>query len=89
MERETEADSTGPTPSSWAGAGAVVAMVVCCVGHGLLLAFGLAGVGAGIGALAGSPLVVLGTAVIFAALGAVLARRVRRRRRLQSGRDLP
>ncbi len=89
VERGPQADSTGPTTGSWGAAGAVVAMVVCCVGHGLLLAFGFAGVGAGIGALAGSPVVVLGTAVIFAVGGAVLARRVRRRRRTKSGKDLP
>lgn len=89
MERGPQADSTGPTTSSWAAGGAVVAMVVCCVGHGLLLAFGFVGVGAGIGALAGGPVVVLGTAVIFAVGGAVLAARVRCRRRTKSDKDLP
>lgn len=79
MKRDDEAPRTAPVPGSWAAIGGVAAMVMCCLGHGLLLAFGAAGFTAAAGAAAGSPVVVIGAVVVFAGSGALIADRLRRR----------
>lgn len=72
---------TAPAAANWTAIGGVAAMLVCCLGHGLLMAFGAAGFAAAVGGAVGSPVVVIGAVVVFAAAGALIALRLRRRSR--------
>jgi len=56
-------------------------VLLCCVGHTLLLVFGVAGLGAAAGALSGTTAVLTTAAIALAVNGALVALRQRRRRR--------
>jgi hypothetical protein len=70
-------------------------MVVCCLGHGLLLALGFAGLGAAAGAITGSTALLVLAAGVLVVLGAVVVARARRGHhtsdadRVHRGRNLP
>ena len=55
-------------------------MLLCCVGHTLLLVFGAAWLGAAVGALTGTTAVLTIAATALAMTGALVALRLRRRR---------
>jgi len=84
---EDQVRRTKPAMGSWAARGGVAAVLVCCLGHGLLLAFGAAGFAATVGGAVGSPVVVIGAVVVFAAAGALLAVRLRRRQHVRPGME--
>lgn len=80
--------------------GAGAAVLLCCVGHTVLLVFGIAWLGAAAGAFTGTTAVLTIAAIALAVTGALVALRLRRRRigldRTDSmsrtdpaGRDLP
>ena len=77
-------------------------MLLCCVGHTVLLVFGAAWLGAAVGAFTGTTTVLTIAATALAVTGALVALRLRRRRPLISlgrshsmsrtdpaGKDLP
>ena len=77
-----------PSPkdrSSGLAIGAGALMVLCCVGHSLLLAFGIAGLASAAGAATGSIAVV--AAIALLGLGALVLMRRRRRNRTCSPTD--
>ena len=77
-------------------------MLLCCVGHTVLLVFGVAGLSATVAALTGSTSVLIAAATAVGVTGALVALRLRRRRQPlglgrtdsmsrtdPAGRDLP
>jgi membrane protein implicated in regulation of membrane protease activity len=86
-QRADEPQGTAPAAGNWAAIGGVAAMLVCCLGHGLLVAFGAAGFAAAVGAAVGNPVVVIGAVAVFAAAGALIAVRLRSRWHANSARD--
>lgn len=70
-----------PGRSGRLAAGAGAALVLCCVGHTLLLAFGFAGLGAAVGAVTGTTAVLIAAVVALAVAGALVAVRLRHRHR--------
>lgn len=87
MAPDAEETKRAPVVGNWAAIGGGAAMLVCCLGHGLLLTLGAAGFAAVAGTALGSPAVVISAVVLFAATGALLAVRLRRRWRALSARN--
>lgn len=56
-------------------------MIACCVGHTLLLAAGVGGIGTLIGAGTGNRILLLAATILFVAAVALVAVRVARRQR--------
>lgn len=79
INRAEDQTDAAPAAGNWAAIGGVAAMALCCLGHGLLLAFGGAGFAAAVGGAVGSPAVVIGAVIAAAAAGALIALRLRRR----------